>query len=579
MKKIKDFLRKIRFIFSRKEKFQLVLLLIAIGLTTVMELIGVVAVMPFINVVMDPSTIEKTPILKWFYSLFQFQNINEFIALLGIVIILIYILKNVSVTGLYYFQYAFTFETQKKLSARMLRAYMEQPYSFHLQNNSADLIRNINLDVTMMFQGIISMLGLLAEVAVCAVLGIYLLIQDKSIAIGMSAVLGLIVILFAKKYKNYLTKIGDEDRKYNAKIVQWLQQSFGGIKETKILGREDYFCEQFDYNYYNWAEREKKFRTLQVIPKPFMETVCVTALLGIIVLKLLNGTQSAYFISTISVFAVAVFRLLPSINRITTNYGVVMFNMPAFDSVYKDLKEIESIREQGKKKTVHGKDDVYDGNIVLDNITFGYPNKEDNVLENINFIIEKHKSIALIGPSGAGKTTLADIILGILQPISGRVKVNDVNIDEHPAQWQERLGYIPQTIYLMDDTIRNNILYGQTVIDENRLAKVVEEAQLKSFIDTLDQGIDTVIGENGICLSGGQRQRIGIARALYNDPEILVLDEATSALDNETEEAVMEAINHLSGKKTLIIIAHRLSTTEKCDYVYEVSQKSVVQVK
>lgn len=579
MKKIESFWMKVNYIFDRREKFKLVLLLFAIAFTTILELAGVVAIMPFINVIMDPTIIERTFYLNWLYSLFNFKEINMFIALLGILLIFIYIIKNLCVSLMYYFQYAFTFETQKKLSQRMLRCYMNQSYVFHLKNNSADLIRNINTDVTMMFQAIISILGLLAEVAVCAILGIYLLIQDKSIAIGMVLIFGVFILLFAKRFKKYLTKIGNEDRYYSAGIMKWLHQSFGGMKETKILGREEFFCEKFEYNYYNWAEREKIFRLLQVVPRPVMEAVCVTALLSIIVLKLLHGTDSSYFITTVSVFAVAAFRLLPSINRITSNYSVITFNMPAFDAVYHDLKEIEQLIATNEEKKKNEKEITFAAEIEVKDLTFGYPDKEENVLENINLAIKKNQSIALVGPSGAGKTTLADIVLGILKPQCGKVLVDGYDIEESPYSWKQKLGYIPQSIYLMDDTIRNNILYGQENVDEERLEKAVKEAQLKEFIDTLDNGLDTVIGENGICLSGGQRQRIGIARALYTNPEVLVLDEATSALDNETEEAVMEAINHLSGSKTLIIIAHRLSTTEKCDAIYEVKDKQVTCVK
>lgn len=579
MKKIKVFFSKVNYIFDKKEKIQLIMLLFAIVLTTILELVGVVAIMPFVNVVMDPIAIEKTWYLKWLYDFFAINSVNNFIVFLGILLIVIYIIKNVCVCFMYYSQYAFTFNTQKKLCNRMLKCYMSQPYIFHLQNNSAELIRNINSDVTMMFQAIISTLGLLAEVAVCGILSVYLLIQDKSIAIGIVVILGGFVLLFAKKYKNYMARIGEEDRQYSAGIVKWLHQSFGGMKETKILGREEYFCSKFDYNYGNWAEREKIYRFLHIAPRPVMEAVCITALLGIIVLKLLHGTHSAYFISTVSVFAVAAVRLLPSINRIASNYGVIMFNFPAFDAVYSDLKEIEKLGHTFEKKD--GEDDklLFNKCIEIRELTFAYPRKDDNVLENVNMTIKNHQSIALVGPSGAGKTTLADIILGILKPTSGCVLVDEVNIEECPEAWRANLGYIPQNIYLMDDTIRNNILYGQERGSEEYLWKAIEEAQLKEFVLGLENGIDTVIGENGICLSGGQRQRIGIARALYMNPDVLVLDEATSALDSETEEAVMEAINHLSGNKTLIIIAHRLSTIEKCDAIYEVKEKKVRQIK
>lgn len=579
MKRIKSFWEKLNFIFDRQEKVKLVLLLFGILLTTVLELMGVVAIMPFVNVVMDPTVIERKVYLKWLYDFLHLRSTNGFIAALGVILIIVYIVKNLALILLYYVQYAFTFHSQKKLSARMLRCYMDQSYTFHLQNNSADLMRNIEWDVSMMFQAIISMLGLLAEVCVCVVLGVYLLIQDKSIAIGMVAILGLFVLLFAKPYKRYLKTIGDEDRKYRAGITRWMQQSLGGIKETKILGREKYFCDQFDDCYGNWSDREKMYRLLQAAPKPVLEALCVTALLAVIIVKLLHGTSSAYFITAVSVFAVAAIRLLPSINRITSSYGSIVFNMPAFDAVYHDLKEIEELT---KEKDAEEADDVilpYYKQIEVKNLTFFYQGKEEHVLENVNIHIDKNQSVAFIGPSGAGKTTLVDIILGILPPTEGQVLVDGVDIARHQGQWRRNLGYIPQSIYLLDDTIRNNILFGQKCEDEEQLWKAVEEAQLKEFILTLENGIDTVIGENGICLSGGQRQRIGIARALYTNPGVLVLDEATSALDNETEAAVMDAINHLAGNKTLIIIAHRLSTTRQCDVIYEVKEKNVTRVK
>lgn len=579
MKRIGNFIGKINYIFDRREKFQLILLLFGILLTTILELVGVVAIMPFVNVVMDPTVIERTPYLQWLYEVLGIQSTNGFIAVLGVILIIVYIIKNLALILLYYAQYAFTFTTQKKLSSRMLKCYMNQSYIFHLKNNSADLMRNIDNDVTMMFQAVISMLGLLAELCVCMILGIYLLISDKSIAIGMAAILGLFVLIFAKPFKNYLVRIGDEDRHYRSGITKWLHQSLGGIKETKILGRESYFCTMFDENYRNWAEREKMYRLLQVAPRPVLEAVCVFALLSVIIVKLLHGTSSAYFIATVSVFAVAALRLLPSINRIASNYGVIMFNMPAFDAVYSDLKQIEDLdRSAEAEKGMTDHKMPFNKNINVDEITFSYEGKDENVLENVCLQIKKNESVAFIGPSGAGKTTLADLILGILKPNRGRILVDGLDIAEHQMEWRKKLGYIPQSIYLMDDTIKNNILFGHECRDEAQLWRAVEEAQLKEFISTLEHGIDTVIGENGVCLSGGQRQRIGIARALYMNPEVLVLDEATSALDNETEGAVMDAINHLAGNKTLIIIAHRLSTTKQCDVIYEVKDKSVTRV-
>lgn len=580
MKRLKKFMEQVSYIFSKEQKVKFGLLLIVIIISTFLELLSITAILPFIDVMMTPEAVEKTDYLRWVYHTFRFSNINYFMAFLAGVLIAVYIVKNIFVSIMYQLQYKFTFSNQRKLASKMMGCYMSQPYYFHLSHNSADLIRSINTDVVMMFQGVLSILQLIAEVLVCIVLGIYLIIKDKSITIGLAVFLVAFVMLFAKKFKRYLARIGDEDRAYSAGIIKWLQQSFGGMKETKILGREKFFLDNFNSEYQNWAERERIYRYLQVAPRPVMEAVCIAGLLLIVIAKLINGTNSTYFITTISVFAVAAFRLLPSFNRITNYMSVIMFNMPAFEAVYNDLKEIEKVEGQ----TIESREDsevlTLEKAIKIDELSFKYPAGTEYVLENINLEIKKNQSVAFVGPSGAGKTTLADLILGALTPTAGTVMIDETDAFLHLSAWQKNVGYIPQSIYLLDDTIKNNIIYGACGEDihDAKLWKAIEKAQLKEFIESLDDGVDTQVGERGIRLSGGQRQRIGIARALYNDPDVLVLDEATSALDNDTEAAVMEAIETFTGSKTLIIIAHRLTTIKNCKVVYEVKDGKVKQV-
>ncbi len=580
MKRIKKLINQIKYIFSKEQKIKFVLLLAVIIFATFLELLGVTAVMPFINVMMSPETIERTDYLKWLYVNMHFNDTNAFLAFLAGCLIMIYIVKNVFVSIMYRLQYRFTFSNQRKMAYKLMDCYMKGPYYFHLSHNSADLIRSINTDVVMMFQGVLAILQLTAEVLVCIVLGIYLLIKDKSITIGLCVFLVLFLALFAKKFKAYLARTGEKDRIYSAGIIKWLQQSFGGMKETKILGREEFFLAKFDSEYRNWADCEMVYRYLQVAPRPIMEATCIAAMMFIIILKLLNGTHSIYFVSTISVFAVAAFRLLPSFNRMTNYMSVIMFNLPAFEAVYKDLKEIEKVER--KEHVYMEKSELLplEESISLCGLSFKYPTGEDYVLEEINMKILKNQSVAFIGPSGAGKTTLADLILGALEPTSGNIMIDDKDAFEHLAAWQKNVGYIPQSIYLMDDTIKNNIIYGaEDGGDDEKIWQAVEKAQLRDFVLSLKNGLDTNIGEGGVRLSGGQRQRIGIARALYNNPEVLVLDEATSALDTDTETAVMEAIDSLAGSKTLIIIAHRLTTIRNCDVVYEVKDGKVKLVK
>lgn len=577
---MKKVINELRYIFDRKQKMGLLLLLLAIGVGTFLELAGVTAIMPFINVVMNPDSIQKTWYLKWVYDKFNFKNVNDFIILLSAILIIIYIAKNLYLCLMYNMQYHFTYNNQRIIACRMLNCYMKQPYSFHRVHTSSDLMRNVSTDTERMFQGVLSIIQLITEICVCFALGIFLFIKDKTITIGVGIIMAVLLIAFSRGFKGYITRIGLENRKYAARITKWLQQSFGGIKETKILEREAYFLEQFDYNYKKSAMYDRKYRFLQVAPRPVMEMICVTALMAVIIFKLNRGTSSAYFVSTLSVFAIAAFRLMPSVNRITNYMSVLMFTRPSIDSVYHDIKEVDDLEKTLNYEDKNSPALVLREAIHIRNLSFAYPDADTNVISEINFDILKNQSVAFIGPSGAGKTTLADIILGILEPTAGEVRVDDENIQNHMSAWHKNIGYIPQSIYLVDDTIRNNIAFGipKGQIDDEKIEKAIKEAQLMEFISGLEKGLDTEIGESGVRLSGGQRQRIGIARALYNDPQVLILDEATSALDNETEKAVMEAINRLAGNKTLIIIAHRLTTIKNCDVIYEVKDGSVKEV-
>lgn len=572
-------IKQFRYIFNRKQKAGLLLLLIAIIVGTFLELAGVTAIMPFIDVVMNPETIDRKWYLKIPYESLNFQNTTVFIIFVAVVLIAVYILKNVYLCFMYYAQYRFTYDNRRKVATRMLNAYLKQPYSYHRIHPSSELMRNISTDTERMFDCVLSILQLFTEGCVCVVLVVYLFIMDKSITIGVGAILSLFVLVFYRGFKKYLNYVGNENRKYAARITQWLQQSFGGIKEAKILEREDYFLNQFDYNYKKSASYDRKYRFLQVAPRPIMEMVFVAAILAVIIVKLLNGTQSAYFVSTLSVFAIAAFRLMPSMNRITNYMSVLMFTKGSVEKVYHDLQEVERLEKNKPMETADVSLELKK-EIQIRNLSFRYPDASENVLENISFTIPKNRSIAFIGPSGAGKTTLADIILGVLEPTAGQICVDGIDIQNCMSAWHKNIGYIPQSIYLMDASIRENVAFGipEEQIDETCLRRALEEAQLKEFVDSLPEGLDTVIGESGVRLSGGQRQRIGIARALYNDPDVLVLDEATSALDNETEKAVMDAIDRLAGNKTLIIIAHRLTTITNCDVIYEVKDRQIKRV-
>lgn len=388
----------------------------------------------------------------------------------------------------------------------------------------------------------------------------------------------MFVAVFYKRYQKTINRLGNQRRIYVTKNTQCIQQAFGGIKEVKVLGREEYFIHMYDKQYRYVADAKRKVSTYSMMPKPLMETICVIALLSVVSVKIMRGVDLEYFIPTLSVFALSVIRMLPSSSRIATNLGNIMFGKASIDAVYHDLKEVEELQKNKKEQILEKREIPFEKEIVIKDLSFKYENTDKHVLNSVNLKIPKNSSVALVGASGAGKTTLADIILGVLEAESGEVLIDGVSAWDNISAWQRKIGYIPQNIFIMDDTIRRNIAFAveDEMIEDEHIWQALEEAQLKDFVESLEDGLDTIIGERGARISGGQRQRIGIARALYHNPEVLILDEATSALDNETEAAVMEAIDKLSGKKTLIIIAHRLSTIENCDFVYRVENGKIV---
>lgn len=575
-----DVVRKLNYIFNTKQKVEIFWLFVIICIGSGLELMGVSVILPIINGIMAPDKMLEEPVYIWIYEKFHMTSVRPLIMLLLVSLIVVYVIKNAFLIYMYNKQYKFIFENQRVLADRMVKCYMSQPYLFHVSKNSAELLRNINEDTGNFFGALQAGIKLLTELMVCLVLGVYLLIKDKTITISVVCLLAIMLWLSVKVYKKNLVRMGARNRFYQMSLNKWVQQSFGGIKEVKILNKEKFFYDKYDEAYRGHAKSEYTYHTLLMIPKPIIETMCICGLLGAIAIKFWwRGADITYFVPILSVFAIAAFRLLPSFNRITEYLGTILYQKSAITSIYEDLKEIDELNAQKWEKNKEEKAIQFQNKIEIKDLTFSYPGAEKEVLKDLNLEIRKKSSVAFIGHSGAGKTTLADILMGLLKPAKGDVCVDGVSIFEGLNSWHQIIGYIPQTIYLMDDTIKNNIAFGieEKEIDPARLKYAVEQAQLSQLIEELEFGLDTKIGEMGVRLSGGQRQRIGIARALYHNPEILVLDEATSALDNETEKAVMDAIETLHGKMTLIIIAHRLSTIKDCDYVYEIGDGKATQ--
>ena len=570
-------LSELNYIFSRTEKWKLLGLLFLIGLGSVLEMLGVTVFMPFIKVVMNPATIRESAPLNMLYTGLGISNARDFLTFLAVGIILIYIFKNVFLAWEKNAIYTFCYDLQKRISVRLLRAYLSEPYTFHLEKNQAELIRSLQNDTDLFAKGVIHVIELVAEIVVCMALGIYLFTVSHSITVIVLAILLFVVAIFLSISRKLSRQMGQEVQTCGGKLYQYISEALGGIKEVKILGREGYFLNSYEGVCGKYMRAMRIGRLLANSPRYVVEATCMTGLFIAIIFKMYFGQKEVQdFIPQLAVFAVAAFRLLPSVGRINEHLSDILYSAPSFDLIYHDLRDVEDV--PAMKGEAGGAFELKNA-VKVDRVQYTYPGVQEPVLGEATLVIPRGKTVALIGSSGAGKTTLADILLGLLTPERGRIEADDMDIFKNLTTWQRQIGYIPQNIFLSDDTIKRNIAFGipDAEIDDERVAAAAKKAQLGDFIDTLPDGYDTVVGERGARISGGQRQRIGIARALYNDPEVMVLDEATSALDGETEAAVMEAIDSLHGAKTMIIIAHRLTTIRNADIIYEVENGRIVE--
>ncbi len=573
MKAIIDILKKLNYITNAKQKAKLVIVWVVVLIGSMWELLSVAIIYPFIDILMKPEELDK----KWYTGLvMKVFGVDDFIGcmtVIGIIMILIFILKNAYLMLSSYIQISFSTGIQKELSVRMTKTYLGSSYLFHLEHNSSVLIRSVNQDVNGVFGMYFYLLRAISEVFTVAAISIYIVALDFVLAISLIAILGscmLVLVFGLKKLMKYFSRQGQN---CEGRMLQYLSQAFNGIKEIMVKNRQRYFVDSFEDASRKYARATKIDYFLNSITTNVYEVVCICGFLAIVIIRLRTTDDVSSFVAKLSAVAVAAFRLFPSMGRLTTNTNGMIYNRVRLDYVYTNLKEIENETEYKTRMAGNMEETIpFEKNIEIKNVVWKYPSGQDEILKGTDFVINKGESIALIGPSGAGKTTMADVILGLLKPKKGQILLDGIDVYEHPYAWSKLIGYVPQAVYLTDDTIRENVAFGidEKDIDEKRVWEALEEAQLAEYVKKQPEGLDTMVGERGVRLSGGQRQRIAIARALYDDPQILVLDEATSALDTETETAVMEAIDSLQGSKTMIIVAHRLSTIRNCNKIYEI---------
>lgn len=577
MKAIIDIIKKIRVIYNKKQQTKFCFLFLIISISGFLELIGISLILPFINVVINPDIIITNKYLNFIYNFFHITNTTNFLIFLAFVLIAAYVFKNLYMLIVYYFQYKILYDAQKDISLQLIKYYVNQPYAYHLNINTSEMVRIVTRDTSNCSEFLTNVFFLLTEFIVLVLVISFLFYINKLVTIVLVLLFICIFIGIFKGLKPKIEVFAKSNQKYHAGMIKWIQQSLGAIKDIKILQKEHFFINKYYDSSVKYTSAQKYYRFLEQFPRLLIESFVVSVILLVIIFLLYRGIDASTIIVQMAVFAMAAFRLMPSMNRLQVALGAILYYTPSINVVYRDLK---NTRIEGYFKKDDNKDLNMEKDICISKLAYIYPNTEKYIFKDVSFSIKRGKSIGFVGPTGAGKTTLIDVILGLLNPTEGSITIGDVDIHKNKMAWFSKIGYVPQFIYLTDDTIKNNILfYDDENVDEEKLNIVIEQAQLREFIDSLPKGLDTVVGERGIRLSGGQRQRIGIARALYKKPEILVLDEATSALDNETEKAVMQAIEHLYGKITMLVIAHRLTTIEKCDEIYEIKNSVLSKVK
>ena len=569
-------IKQILYVLNKKQKWQLFVVAWLTFFAGIFELLSVSAILPFVESLVEPDKILNEWYMKAIYELLGLKSIEQFVIVMLLGLILLFIIKNVYVIWVYKIQYRFTYNNKCKTTVELMNAYMKKPYLFFVGYDTSALMRDIRNDPASFYTAVLQLMHLFTEGIVCFLLFIYLFYKDKSITLAVVFAVGCFGFLFIKVVRKKVKEYGDESREINRKIDELVLQAFGGIKEIKVMNKEPFFENKYEQENVDLAVNNNKYVTFELLPKNMMECMTMTALLAVVGIKVYRGVDMAYFIPTISVFAMAAFRIMPSASRVVNSLNTLTYYKAAVDAVYHTFKRL---KEPDKTEILVETGNVtrIEGNIELRNVYFKYPEGNKYILNGADLLIKKNTSVAFIGPSGEGKTTLIDTILGILPIESGNILIGQSDLKDNVRGWQKNIGYIPQNIYLTNSTIRENIAFGINPedIDEEAVNRAVKNAQLEQLITELPNGLDTEIGERGIRLSGGQRQRIGIARALYTNPDVLVLDEATSALDNETEAAIMDAINALQGNKTILIIAHRLSTVRQCDAIYEVKEGKV----
>lgn len=580
LKAIKRIYEQITCILTSKQKQGSIIVFISMIICACLELLGVSAIYPFLQSMLTPELIRDKWYVKWIYFINPRTTVTGCLVTLGVCVALVFIIKNVVALICTRIQLKYAARMQKEISTLMLKSYMQRPYQYFVNTNSSVIFRGLAGDTGSVYQTILCLFQIMTEILTACMLGIYLLIADWFIAICALILAFICMLVIIVGFKGRMKRTGQQARAMATEQTRCSQQAVFGIKEITVLDRRQTFIDR----YYDVAAKVEKLDVtsnfINACPDRILEGVCIGGFMLIICIRILMKSDISAFVPVLGTFAMAAFKILPSISKISTRVNNLIYYQPGTNNCYNNIMEarrLDAEYDAFKKgsnidESIDEKEIKFTNELSINNITWKYETAADPVLKDLSLNIKKGEAVAFIGSSGAGKTTLADVILGLFKPQKGTIELDGVDISLIPHTWAKTIGYVPQSLYLLDESIRENVAFGvpTELIDDNKIWAALEQAQLADFVRSMPEGLDTKVGEYGAKISGGQRQRIAIARALYENPDILVLDEATSALDTETETAVMESIDALQGTKTLIIVAHRLTTIRNCDRIYEI---------
>ncbi|SKB93736.1 ABC transporter ATP-binding protein [Daejeonella lutea] len=561
--------KKIFLLLDKKQKQQSYVLLFLLIIGMVLEMVGLGILVPVITAFTDIERFTRYPQAQQIISLFGSPSNTEIVIGMMIALTLVYIIKACFLMFLAWKQASFGQNLSKNLSRKLFKKYLFQPYAFHLNRNSAELMRNVVGEVSMLSGVTSSILFLTTNISLMLSIAVMLVYLEPFGAICSVGILATMSWIFYRLSRKKISEWGLSRQFHDGFRQKNLVEGLGGVKDVKVLGRESFFVNNFSRHNDSSYNVGIRMQFLNQAPRIWLELMAVFGLAFVVIGVVVQGKPLGSLVPTIGVFVASAFRLIPSITVLLTSFQTLRFSKPVVDLIYDEFQNVSDLDPEKKITDLKAVKEI-----KIEDLTFGYEGAPRNAVEKINLTINKGESVGFIGNSGAGKSTMVDLILGLLRPSSGQVTVDGKNINHDLRAWQDQIGYVPQSIFLTDDTLRKNVAFGvmDEDIDDEAVKRAIKAAQLEEYVDGLELGLNSMVGERGVRISGGQRQRIGIARALYHDPQILILDEATSSLDTATESEVMNAVNLLHGNKTIIIVAHRLSTLSKCDVIFQLNK-------